>query len=92
MHVGTTRKPKSYNVDGHRQSIPTQQTQHCQSQCNLLKQFYLTQQHKYHSNTIEKNFHQPQSKNTRYVHEPLNLPLIQINLHECNLDKDIKTT
>jgi hypothetical protein len=56
----------------------------------LLKQFYLTQQHKHYSNTIEKNFHQPQSKDTRYVHEPLNLPLIQINLNECNPDKDIK--
>jgi hypothetical protein len=58
---------------------------------NLLKQFYLTQQHKHYSNKIEKNFHQPQSKDTRYIHEPLNLPLIQINLNECNPDKDIKT-
>jgi hypothetical protein len=58
----------------------------------LLKEFYLTQQHKHCSNIIEKNFFQPQSKDTRYIHEPLNLPLIQINLHECNLDKDIKTT
>jgi hypothetical protein len=58
----------------------------------LLKQFYLTKQHKHYSNIIDKNFHQPQSKDTRYVHEPLNLPLIQINLHECNPDRDIKTT
>jgi hypothetical protein len=58
----------------------------------LLKQFYLTQQHKHYSKIIEKNFHQSQSKNTRYVHEPLNPPLIQINLHECNPDKDIETT
>jgi hypothetical protein len=56
----------------------------------LLKQFYLTKQHKHYSNIIDKNFHQPQSKDTRYVHEPLNLPLIQINLNECNPDKDIK--
>jgi hypothetical protein len=58
----------------------------------LLKQFYLTKQHKHYTNIIEKNFHQPQSKDTRYIHEPLNLPLIQINLHECNPDKDIKST
>jgi hypothetical protein len=58
----------------------------------LLKQFYLTKQHKHYSNIIGKNFHQPQSKDTRYIHEPLNLPLIQINLHECDPDKDIKTT
>jgi hypothetical protein len=32
----------------------------------LLKQFYLTQQHKHYSNIIAKNFHQPQSKDTRY--------------------------
>jgi hypothetical protein len=57
-----------------------------------VKQFYTTQQHKHYSNTIEKNFHQPQSKDTRYIHKPLNLPLIQINLHECNPDKDIETT
>jgi hypothetical protein len=37
MHVGTTRKPKLYNVDGHRQSIPTQQTKHYQSQLNFIK-------------------------------------------------------
>jgi hypothetical protein len=58
----------------------------------LLKQFYLTQQHKHYSNIIEKINFQLQSKDTRYVHEALNLPLIQINLHECNPDKDIKTT
>jgi hypothetical protein len=58
----------------------------------LLKQFYTTQQHKHYSSIIEKNFHQPQSKDTRYVHEPLNLPLIQINLHECNPDSDIETS
>jgi hypothetical protein len=57
-----------------------------------LKQFYLTQQHKHDSNIIEKSFHQPQSNDTRYIHESLNLPLIQINLHECNLDTNIKTT
>jgi hypothetical protein len=58
----------------------------------LLKQYYLTQQHKHYFNIIENNFHQPQSKNTRYVHEPLYLPLIQINLNECNHDTDINTT
>jgi hypothetical protein len=58
----------------------------------LLKQFYLTQQHKHYSNIIEFFFHQSQSKDTRYVHEPLNLPLIQIHIHESNPDKDIKTT
>jgi hypothetical protein len=58
----------------------------------LLKQFYLIQQQKYYSNTIGKKIHQPQSKDTRYVHEPLNLPLTQRNLNECNPDKDIKTT
>jgi hypothetical protein len=58
----------------------------------LLKQFYLIQQHKHYSNTIETNFHQPQSKDTRYIQQPLNLPLIQINLNEFNLDKDIETT
>jgi hypothetical protein len=37
----------------------------------LLKQFYLTQQHKHYQNEIEQNFHQIQSKDTRYIHEPL---------------------
>jgi hypothetical protein len=58
----------------------------------LLKQFYLIQQQKHYSNIIEKKFHQPQSKDTRYVHKPLNLPLIQIHIHESNPDMDIKTT
>ena len=58
----------------------------------LLKQFYIAQQRKHYSNIIEINFSQIQSKDTRYVHGPLNLPLIQINLHECNLGKDIKTS
>jgi hypothetical protein len=58
----------------------------------LLKQFYLIQQQKHYSNIIEKKFHQPQSKDTRYVHEPLNLPLIQTHIHESNPDVDIKTT
>jgi hypothetical protein len=58
----------------------------------LLKQFYLIQQQKHYSNIIEKKFHQPQSKDTRYVHKPLNLPLIQIHIPKSNPDKDIKTT
>jgi hypothetical protein len=58
---------------------------------SLLKQFYLTQQHKHYSNIIEKNLHQPQLKDTRHIYESLNLPLIQINLNECNPDKDINT-
>jgi hypothetical protein len=58
----------------------------------LLKQFYLIQQHKHYSQIINKNFDQSQSKDTRYIHEPLILPLIQINIHECNPDTDIKTT
>jgi hypothetical protein len=59
---------------------------------SLFKQFYLTQQHKHYSNIIEKNLHQPQLKDTRHIYESLNLPLIQINLNECNPDKDINTT
>jgi hypothetical protein len=61
-------------------------TKHYQSQFNFTKTILS------YSNIIEKNFHHLQSKNTRYVHKPLNLPLIQINLHECNPDIDIKTT
>jgi hypothetical protein len=57
----------------------------------LLKQFYLTQQHKYYHDIIEKNFHQKQSKDTRYIHESLQLPLVQIHLNECNPDTDINT-
>jgi hypothetical protein len=58
----------------------------------LLKQFYLARQHKHYQNIIEQNFHQIQSKDTRYIHEPLQLPLVQINLNECNPDTDIDTT
>ena len=57
----------------------------------LIKQFYLTQQHKHYQNKIEQNFYQIQSKNTRYIHEPLQLPLVQINLNKCNLDANINT-
>jgi hypothetical protein len=38
----------------------------------LLKQFYLTKQHKHYQDIIEKNFHQIQSKDTRYIHEHYN--------------------
>ena len=57
----------------------------------LLKQFYITQQHKHYQNKIEQYFYQIQSKDTRYIHEPLQLPLIQINLNKCNPDIDINT-
>jgi hypothetical protein len=55
----------------------------------LLKQFYLAQQHLHYQDIIEKNFHQIQSKNTRYIQEPLQLPFVQIYLSECNPDTDI---
>jgi hypothetical protein len=57
----------------------------------LLKQFYLTKQHKHYQDIIAKNFHQIQSKDTRYIQEPLQLPLVQIQLTECNPDTDINT-
>ena len=55
----------------------------------LLKQFYLTQQHKHYHDTIEKNFHQKQSKDIRYIDEPLQLPLVQMYIKECNPDSSI---
>ena len=57
----------------------------------LLKQFYLTQQHKHYQDIIEKNFHQIQSKDTRYIQEPLQLPLVQINLNKYNPNTNIGT-
>jgi hypothetical protein len=35
--MDTTRKPQLCNVDDHRQSIPTQQTKHNQTQPNITK-------------------------------------------------------
>jgi hypothetical protein len=58
---------------------------------SLLKQFYLTQQYKHYHDIIEKDFHQIQSKDTRYIYEPLQLPLVQIHLNECNPNSDINT-
>jgi hypothetical protein len=58
----------------------------------LLKQFYLIQQHKHYQDIIERNFHQIQSKETKYIQEPLQLPLVQIHLNECNPNTDINTT
>jgi hypothetical protein len=58
----------------------------------LLKQFYLTQQHKHYQELIRKNFHQTQSKDTRYIHELLQLSHVQIYLNECNPDTDINIT
>ena len=57
----------------------------------VLKNFYLTQQHKLCQNIIAQNYHQIQSKDTRYIHESLQLPLVQIHLNECNPDTDINT-
>jgi hypothetical protein len=57
----------------------------------LLKQVYLTQQHKHYHDIIEKNFYQIQSKDTRHIHAPLQLPLVQIHLTKCNPDTDINT-
>jgi hypothetical protein len=57
----------------------------------LLKQFHITQQNQHYQNIIEIFFYQIQPKDTRYIHEPLQLPLVQINLNECNPDTDIHT-
>jgi hypothetical protein len=72
--------------------FPNNQQNIAEYNLTLLRQFYITQQQKHYYNIIEKHFHQPQSKDARYIHEPLHLPLIQINLNECNPDSDIKTT
>jgi hypothetical protein len=57
----------------------------------LLKHLYLAKQHKHYHDIIGKKFHQIQSKDTRYIHEPLQLPLVQIHINECNPDSDIDT-
>jgi hypothetical protein len=72
--------------------FPNNQQNIAEYNLTLLRQFYITQQHKHYYNIIENHFHQPQSKDARYIHKPLHLPLIQINLNECNPDSDIKTT
>ena len=58
----------------------------------LLRQFYTTQQHKHYYSIIKKHFHQSQSKDARYIHKPLYLPLIQINLNKYHPNSDINTT
>ena len=58
----------------------------------LLKQFYLNRQHKHYQELFRKNFHQIQSKDTKYIHDPLHLPHVQILLNECNPDTDINIT
>jgi hypothetical protein len=72
--------------------FPHNQQNIAEHNLTLLRQFYITQQHKHYYKTIEKHLHQPQSKDARYINEPLHLPLIQINLNECNPDSDIITT
>ena len=57
----------------------------------LWKQLYLTQQYKHYQNIIGNFYCQIQSKDTRYIQEPLQLVLVQINLKECNPDTDIVT-
>ena len=91
MQMDATWKSQLYNVDATDKVFPHKKPNIIEHNLRLLKQFYLTQ-HKYYHATIEKNFHQIQSKDIRYIHEPLQLPLVQIHLNECNPDIDINTT
>jgi hypothetical protein len=56
-----------------------------------LTQFYHSKQQEKYQNIMNKNFYHSQNKDTRHIHEPLYLPLVQIQLYESNPDTDIQT-
>jgi hypothetical protein len=57
----------------------------------ILTQYYKTKKHQFFSNILKVYFSPLQIKDTRYIPPPLNLPLINISIHECNPKKDILT-
>jgi hypothetical protein len=85
MQMDATRKSQLYNVTTDT-VFPHNKPNITEHNLILLKQFYLTQQCKHYQDIIEKNIHQIQSKDTRYIQKPLQLPRVQINLNKYNPD------
>jgi hypothetical protein len=88
--MDATRKSQLYNVTTDT-VFPHNKPNITEHNLILLKQFYLTQQCKHYQDIIEKNIHQIQSKDTRYIQKPLQLPRVQINLNKYNPDTNIGT-
>ena len=57
---------------------------------SLLVNYYSNKQHTFYKNIINANFTLVQNRDTRYIPSPLIIPLAQISINECNLEKDIK--
>jgi len=57
----------------------------------LLTQYYTKLQHKYYKNILNTYFTPEQNIDTRFIPPPTSIPLTQIFITECNLEKDILT-
>ena len=82
-HSGTAYAkwvPQSYLDKNHQHNYP------------LFWQYYQTRQTKHFTKFINKNFNRPQIQDTRCIHLPIHLPLVNISTTECNPKKDILTT
>ena len=57
---------------------------------SLLVNYYSNKQHTLYRDIINANFTLEQNRDTRYIPQPLNIPLVHISINECNPEKDIK--
>jgi hypothetical protein len=58
----------------------------------LLRQYYHSRQTKHFTELTNKYFNKTQNQDTRFIHPPIQLPLVNISTTECNPENDILTT
>ena len=75
-----------------RELFPPNQLAVIEHNIHLLKNYYTAYQHKYYSNIVKTHFTPEQTRDTRFIPPPTELPHTQISIIECNPEKDIATT
>ena len=62
-----------------------------QHNTNIILTYFTKKQHTLYENIIRKNKFSTQNKDPRHISPPLNIPLVKVSTHECNLEKYINT-
>ena len=71
--------------------LPLNQPLVIEHNIQILKEYYIRQQHKHYKSIIDSHFIQEQTRDTRFIPSPTKIPHTQISTIKCNPQRDITT-
>jgi hypothetical protein len=86
-----TKNNKKHTEGTTKRTFSIQFTTHHTTQHRKIIAYFTKKQHRIYVKTINQNYLNRQTRDTRHINPPLTIPLVNISIHECNPVKDIIT-